>query len=104
MTSSAIQAVLEAVCEDTYHLAAPEGVTRFIVFGETGGQNVCAGNRVVATTTKFSVYVYTQDEDDALTAQVTAALDAAGIAFSAPAPGWDDERMTLVSIIDCEAV
>lgn len=104
MTYSELDALLKTVCPETYHLGAPEEVNRFVVWGETGAGGVSAGGRMLRMSIKFSVYIYTQDEDDSLVDEIIEALENAEVCVSGPVPGYDDERMTLVSVLECEAV
>lgn len=104
MKYSELETLLKTVCPETYHLGAPDDVNRFVVWGETGYGGVSAGGRKILLSIKFSVYIYTQDEDDSLVDDIIEALENAEVCVSGPSPGYDDERMTLVSVLECEAV
>ena len=105
MTYSKIDAALKTVLPDaTFHLSAPPGHDRYIIWAETGSHSQYADGVKTATAYQASVYVYTQNEDDNLLNEVCEALDLADIPYDDPVPGYDDELQTMGTILECEVI
>ena len=100
-----LEAALKSVLpDDAFHLTAPPGRDRYIVWTETGSHSQYADGVKVATAYQASVYVYTQTEGDELLEKVCEALDSADIPYDDPVPGYDDDLQTMGIILECEVI
>lgn len=102
MSYSTLKTALKTACPDTYHLRAPKGKTRYIVWGETGIRGLRADDRMSLAGRKADVYAVTQVNDDTLIDAICAALDDAGIVYSDPMATYDDELVIVVWTLECE--
>ena len=105
MNCSKLETALKSVLPDAvYHLNAPGGDDRFIIWNEDGYETLRADDAVAEKIPKVTVYLYSQLEDDTLLEDVMDALESAGIVISDPEQGFDEETCTVGWIIDCEVI
>lgn len=105
MNCAKLETALKLVLPDAvYHLNAPGGVDRFIIWSEDGYETLRADDAIAEKIPKVTVYLYSQVEEDTLLESVMDALESAGIAISDPEQGFDEETCTVGWIIDCEVI
>ena len=105
MNCAKLETALKSVLPDAvYHLNAPCGDDRFIIWSEDGYETLRADDAIAEKIPKVTVYLYSQVEEDTLLESVMDALESAGIAISDPEQGFDEETCTVGWIIDCEVI
>lgn len=101
---SSLETILKTQVSEVYHYAAPEGVTRYIVYAEYGENPLFADDTAALILPTVQIDVYTQTEADTLPGSVEAALRAAGLPVRLQATAYDDETASLRTILRVELV
>lgn len=96
MSLSEFDALLKGVCTDTYREAAPEGLSRYVVWGQDGTAALYGDDSAVLILPRVWIDVYTQSHEDMLPLDVIDALNAAGQPVSITGPEYLDKQLSLV--------
>ena len=95
MTLRDLEQVLAGACPETYRLAAPQGLQRFVVYLETPPLRIFGDNRTVEAIPTAAVHICTNNPEDTLVGAVCAALDDAQLPYSFAASGYNEDRNLL---------
>ena len=74
-----------------YELAAPKGLTRYVVWHRYGASSAHGDNRNVLDAPKVQMDIVTNQAKDSLADDVTAALWLMGLPYSIQSEGYDPE-------------
>ena len=96
MSLSELEALLKSVCPDTYREAAPEGPSRYVVWGQNGTTALYGDDSVVLALPRVWIDIYTQSHEDTLPLDVIDALSEAGQPVDITGPEYLDQQLSLV--------
>ena len=96
MSLSDLDALLKDVCPDTYRDAAPEGLSRYVVWGQDGTAALYGDDSAALILPRVWIDVYTQSHEDALPLDVIDALNSAGQPVGITGPEYLDKQLSLV--------
>lgn len=96
MNLSALDALLKDVCPDTYREAAPEGLSRYVVWGQDGTAALYGDDSAALILPRVWIDVYTQSHEDELPLDVIDALNSAGQPVGITGPEYLDKQLSLV--------
>ena len=96
MSLSDLDALLKGVCPDTYREAAPEGLSRYVVWGQDDTTALYGDDSAALILPRVWIDVYTQSHDDELPLDVIDALNAAGQPVGITGPEYLDKQLSLV--------
>lgn len=104
MSLSDLDALLKGVCPNTYRDAAPEGLSRYVVWGQDGAAALYGDDATVLALPRIWVDVYTQDYDDDLPERIVDALSSAGQPVSVSGPEYLDQELSIVTTLSLTLV
>ena len=96
MSLSDLEALLKGVCPDTYRDAAPEGLSRYVVWGQDGTAALYGDDSAALILPRVWIDAYTQSHDDELPLDVIDALNSAGQPVDITGPEYLDKQLSLV--------
>lgn len=96
MSLSDLDALLKGVCPDTYRDAAPEGLSRYVVWGQDGAAALYGDDATALILPRVWIDIYTQSHEDALPLDVIDALNDAGQPVGITGPEYLDQQLSLV--------
>ena len=99
MTLQSLDSILKAVCTDSYHLAAPAGLNRYVVWHEYGLQPVPGDDSVQVRIPRVQIDILWQELTDTLAEDVMAALDLWCQSYEVTDYGYDDEYAAMRCIL-----
>ena len=99
MSLSELEALLKNICPDTYRDAAPEGLSRYVVWGQDGTAALYGDDSAALILPRVWIDVYTQSHDDELPLDVIDALNAAGQPVGITGPEYLDQQLSLVTTL-----
>ena len=109
MTGSDLSSALSSYCSHTYHLAAPEGLTEYIVWAEYGLKPIRGDDRTQLIIPRVQIDAYCQEDAtlDALPtagflAGLLAALDGIELAYEVQECGYDPDAAATRLILQCD--
>ena len=106
MTCSDLETSLKTATADVYNLAAPEGLTKYIVWAVYGYNLVYGDDAAVIRIPRVQIDAYCQDADAAddggFFAQVLDILDGLQLAYSVQDTGYDPDAASMRLIIQCD--
>lgn len=106
MTCSNLDAALKTVTADTYHLAAPAGLTEYIVWAEYSLTPVRGDDRAQMHIPRVQIDAYTQDdtpvEGNSFFQAVLGVLDALELCYGVQECGYDPDAASMRLIIQCD--
>lgn len=91
MTLREFETALKAACPDTYELAAPKGLSRYVVWHRYGRQSTFGDDANAVDLPKVQIDIVTQQTDDMLVDDVCAALWLACLPYSVESEGYDPD-------------
>lgn len=104
MSLSELEALLKGVCPDTYRDAAPEGRSRYVVWGQDGAAALYGDDSAALILPRVWIDVYTQSHDDELPLDVINTLNAAGQPVGITGPEYLDQQLSLVTALSLTLV
>lgn len=104
MSLSELEALLKSVCPDTYRDAAPEGLSRYVVWGQDGAAALYGDDTAAMALPRIWVDIYTQDYDDDLPEHIVDALSNAGQPVSVSGPEYLDRELSIVTTLSLTLV
>lgn len=104
MSLSDLDALLKGVCPDTYRDAAPESLSRYVVWGQDGAVALYGDDATALAFPRIWVDVYTQDYDDDLPERIVDALSSAGQPVSVSGPEYLDQELSIVTTLSLTLV
>ena len=104
MTLSALESLLQGVCPETYRYGAPPSAARRLVWAEYGTNNLIGDDVAQLSIPLIQIDVYTQSENDTLAADVITALANNGQYCEVMGIEYDDETMTLRTILQMQLI
>lgn len=102
MTLQQFNKALKDVCKDTYEVAAPEDVLRYVVWHQYGTASMFGDNRNVLGIPRVQIDIVTNDPLDFLADDVFAALWSMGLSYSIESEGYDPEYSAFRTILQLE--
>ena len=96
MSLSELEALLKGVCQYTYREAAPEGLSRCVVWGQNDTAALYGDDSAVLILSRVWIDIYTQSHEDELPLDVIDALTAAGQPVGITGPEYLDQQLSLV--------
>ena len=99
MTSQDLETRLKHLCPQTYRLAAPRDVSRYIVINEYGRDGVSGSDTTALTLPKVQLDIITQNLTDPLPEDVGALLEALYLPYEVIENRYDDEFAAMRCII-----
>lgn len=99
MSLSDLDALLKDVCPDTYRDAAPEGLSRYVVWGQDGTAALYGDDSAALILPRVWIDVYTQSHEDELPLDVIDALNSAGQPVGITGPEYLDQQLSLVTTL-----
>lgn len=100
MTLPELEMLLKSVCPNTYELAAPPGISEYIVWQQYGVRSVAGDNSFYVDAPEVQLDLITQNPPRALQKALFAALRAARQPYSVVSVGYDDEYAAYRCIIE----
>lgn len=99
MTLQSLEDRLKQLCPQTHHLAAPRGVTRYIVWNEYGKQVVSGSDTTALALPKVQLDIVTQNPADPLSDDVALLLETLRLPYEIVDFGYDDEYAAMRCIM-----
>lgn len=99
MTVPEFEAVLKAVCQDTYEIAAPKGLLRYVVWHRYGKQSAFGDDCNAVNLPKVQIDIVTNRNNDSLAEDVCNALCMAYLPYSIISDGYDPDYNAFRSIL-----
>ena len=99
MSLSDLDALLKGVCPDTYRDAAPEGFSRYVVWGLDGAAALYGDDSAALILPRVWIDIYTQSHEDELPLDVIDALNGAGQPVGITGPEYLDQQLSLVTTL-----
>lgn len=91
MTLQEFDSALKAVCPDTYELAAPKGLSRYVVWAKYGVQSAFGDDMNVVDLPKVQIDIVSDIPDDTLVEEICAVLWLACLTYSVESTGYDPD-------------
>lgn len=108
MNCSALEEALKELWPDTYHLAAPKGKTKYIVWAEYDLNDVHGDNRAQIRIPKVQIDAYCQDPDataeDGFFVSILNTLNILDIPHGLQDISYDHDAELMRCIIQCELI
>lgn len=104
MSLSELEALLKNICPDTYRDAAPEGLSRYVVWGQDGATALYGNDATALVLPHILIDIYTQDYDDDLPERIVDALSNAGQPVSVSGPEYLDQDLSIVTTLSLTLV
>ena len=106
MTCSDLERALKAAVDPVYHLAAPPGITEYVVWHEYGLDNVRGDDRAQIRVPRVQIDAYTQDdtplEGNPLFQAVLDVLDELELCYAVQDVGYDHDAAAMRMIVQCD--
>ena len=102
MTLREFENNLKETFPDTYELAAPQGMKRFVVWHRYGRRSYYGDNRNVLDLPKVQIEIVSNIDGDYLVEDVCAALWAMDLPYSVESEGYDPEYNAYRTILQTE--
>lgn len=99
MTLQEFETRLKKSIPETYHLAAPKGARRFVVWHSYGRSSVYGDDKNQVDAPKIQLDIVTQNPLDSLVDDVCAALWAMDLPYSVESEGYDDDYAAMRTIL-----
>ncbi len=99
MSLSELEALLKGICPDTYRDAAPENLSRYVVWGWDDTAALYGDDSAALILPRVWVDVYTQSHEDALPLDVIGALNEVGQPVGIAGPEYLDQQLSLVTTL-----
>lgn len=103
MTLQQFEQLLKQVCPETYELAAPKGVPRFVVWHTYGYTHMYGDDGNLVDLPKIQLDIVTNRKNDSLAGDICYALYQHCIAYSVQSEGYDPDynayRMILQLVV-----
>lgn len=104
MTLQEFDAKLKEVFRDTYEIAAPKGMQRFVVWHRYGRSSVHGDDMNQVDIPKVQIDIVTNVHGDFLADDICAALWAMDLPYSIVSEGYDDEYTAMRTILQLVVV
>lgn len=91
MTLQEFDAALKAVCPDSFELAAPKGLSRYVVWHRYGKQSAYGDDCNAVDLPKVQLDIVSNASDDPVVAAVCGALKLACLPYSVQSEGYDPD-------------
>ena len=104
MTLQSLDIALKTVCADTYHIAAPAGLTRYVVWAEYGSEGVSGDDSTLLDIPRVQIDVVWQDPADTLPDDVRTVLRTWRVPYDVISRAYDDDWAGIRMILQCEVV
>lgn len=104
MTLQEFEAELKEVCKDTYEIAAPKGLHRFVVWHRYGRHSIRGDDRNQVDIPKVQIDIITNVPGDFLAEDVCAALWVMGLPYEVVSEGYDDDYAAMRTILQLEVI
>lgn len=104
MKLSELEALLKTVTPEVYHYGAPSAAARYIVWAEYGTDDLMGDDAAQLQIPRVQIDTYSQDENDTLAASVITALANAGQYCSVVGIEFDDETLTVRTILQLQLI
>lgn len=104
MTLQQFDAALKEAFADTYELAAPKGLARYVVWHRYGRRSAVADDRNQLDVPKVQIDIVTNVHNDILVDTVTSALWLLDLPYSVESEGYDDEYAAYRTILQLVVV
>ena len=102
MTLAEFENGLKEVCAETYELAAPQNVKRYVVWHKYGRHSHVGDNRNVLNIPKVQIDIVTPIKNDFLCDDISAALWAMDLSYSIESDGYDPDYNAFRTILQLE--
>ena len=106
MTCSQLETALKTATADVYHLAAPEGLTEYVVWAEYNLTQIRGDDRAQIQIPRVQIDAYTQDdtpiEANSFFQAVLGVLDAMELCYGVQECGYDPDAASMRLIIQCD--
>mgnify|MGYP001777193886 CR=1 FL=1 len=102
MTIPDLETLLRGVCSDTYYLAAPSGMRRYVVYQPLTAGTHSADDRTSLSTLRVQIDLRYVSKSDTLPRDVCVALERAYIPYTVEDIGYEDESGRMRCIIRAE--
>lgn len=102
MTLQQFDAALKAAFADTYELAAPQGLKRYVVWNRYGAKPLVGDNRNQLDIPKVQIDIVTNVKDDFLVDDICAALWQAELPYTVQDEGYDPDYNAYRTILQLE--
>lgn len=102
MTLQQFDARLKETFADTYELAAPQGMKRYVVWHRYGRRHLYGDNRNVLDLPKVQIEIVSNIDGDYLVDDVCAALWAMDLCYSVESEGYDPDYNAFRTILQLE--
>lgn len=108
MNCSALDAALKELWPEVYHLSAPKGKTKYIVWAEYGLNDVHGDNRAQIRIPKVQIDAYCQDPnataEDGFFVSILNTLNDLGISHELQDMSYDPDAAQMRCVILCEVI
>jgi hypothetical protein len=106
MTCSELETALKTATPEVYNLAAPAGLTEYVVWAVYGYTLIGGDDAVQVRIPRVQIDAYTQAEDagdeGGLFARVMDVLDGLGLVYTVEDTGYDPDALAMRLIIQCD--
>lgn len=104
MSYASLLSELKILCPDSYDVAAPAGLTRFVVAHRYAESSVYADDSNVWDFPRVQIDVYTQSPDDSLPEDVKLLLRTWCCPYTVQSMAWDDDTALWRTILQTEVI
>ena len=104
MTLQQFEDGLKTACPEVYETAAPQNATRYVVWHRYGRSSVFGDNRNQVDAPKVQLDIVTNNPNDFLVDDITAALWMMDLPYSVESEGYDDEYNAYRTILQLVVV
>lgn len=104
MTLQQFENNLKTACPETYELAAPQGVKRYVVWHRYGASSSFGDDRNVLDLPKVQLDIITNVEHDMLVDEICAALWMMDLTYSVQSEGYDPDYNAYRTILQLAVV
>ena len=104
MTLHDLDAALKEICADTYELAAPPGLTRYIVWARYGSDGILGDDSTALTVPRVQIDVLWQNPVDALPDAVEALLEDLHLPYEEVSRAYDDDYAQIRMILQLTVI
>lgn len=104
MTLQQFEAGLKEACTEIYETAAPPNATRYVVWNRYGRSFLFGDNRNQVDAPKVQLDIVTNNPNDFLVDDITAALWMMDLPYSVESEGYDDEYNAYRTILQLVVV
>ena len=104
MTLQQFEAGLKKACTEVYETAAPQNATRYVIWHRYGRSSLFGDNRNQVDAPKVQLDIVTNNPNDFLVDDITAALWMMDLPYSVESEGYDDEYAAWRTILQLVVV